>query len=138
MSTKTTADRLERVKKLKEEIEQERKLALLTLPAELGYSSVDELIDALAQAQRTSVAQPVAAPAVQPAVPAEVKAPKAPKAPKAGKKRRRAKITEEIRVLIRRLAQENQVWGAPNQRSTVNCRSSVWSFRLAQRSPAGF
>jgi hypothetical protein len=39
----------------------------------------------------------------------------------------RLKITEEIRVLIRRLAQENQ-GGAP-RRSTVDFRSSVWSSR---------
>jgi len=37
------------------------------------------------------------------------------------------KITEEIRVLTRRLAQENQDWGP--RRSTVNFRSSVWSSR---------
>ena len=39
----------------------------------------------------------------------------------------RPKITEEIGVLIRRLAQENPDRGAP--RSTVNRRSWVWSSR---------
>jgi hypothetical protein len=39
----------------------------------------------------------------------------------------RPKISEEIRQLIRQMAQENAGWGAP--RSTENCKSSVSSWQ---------
>jgi hypothetical protein len=47
--------------------------------------------------------------------------------------RRRPKITEEIRVLIRRLAQENQHWGAPKIHGELQKLGFVVSERSVAR-----